>query len=259
MRGSNRQLRRYMESAYREIAQLSERDAEQLVGRHLMQRRGLYARALKTNDLRTALAILHDEAKLEGLYPPTKIAPTTSDGRQPYAPHCSVELKERLPRLVVAHANNDAAEMRLLDQAAPRLVYAAPDTAVPLQRLNLMALIYVNEQLEQAGQLLHAFFMTNIEGDSTGMWNSIAAAAAYRFRIGKLAWEEFTAEIGVDGQALVRANYQGTLLDMCAENICNLAPARDQLQAVCGVEQVTCVAELVDSWRQINNGNTQRP
>jgi hypothetical protein len=251
---SDRQIRRYMEAAYRQFTKLTIHDAEQLVSRHIMQRRSLFARALKNGDLRTALAVLQDEAKLEGLYPPAKVAPTTPDGRQPYAPHCSIELQERLPRLVIAHANNDTAEMRLLEKAAPRLVYAAPDTAVPLQRLNTMALIYVNEQLEQAGQLLHAFWMINLEGDPDGRWNAIAAAAAYRFRIGKLAWEEFTAEIGVDGELLVRANYQGTLLDMCAENICNLAPARGQLQAACGVDVNTCVADLVESWRQLNNG-----
>ena len=221
---TDRQLRRYMESAYREIAQLSDRDAEQLLGRHLMQRRALFARALKNGDLRTALAVLQDEAKLENLYPPTKIAPTTPDGRHPYSPHPPIELRERLPRLVIADAQGNAAEVRLLEQASPRLYYSVPDTALPLQRLNVMALIYVNEQLEQAGQVLLAFHMARCEGDPDGRWNAIAAAAAYRFRIGKLAWEEFTSEIGIDGELLVRANYEGTLLEMCAENICNLAP-----------------------------------
>ncbi|TWU04184.1 hypothetical protein CA54_60660 [Symmachiella macrocystis] len=194
---SDRQVRRYIEAAYRQFTKLTVRAVEQLLGRHIMQRRSLFARALKNGDLRTALAVLQDEAKLEGLYPPSKIAPTTPDGRQPYAPHCSIELQERLPRLVIAQSNHDDAEMRLLEQASPRKFYAAPDIAMPLQRLNVMALIYVNEQLEQAGQLLHAFAMTNWEGDPDGVWNAIAAAAAYRFRIGKLAWEEFTTEIGV--------------------------------------------------------------
>jgi hypothetical protein len=39
-----------------------------------------------SGDFRTALAVLQDEAKLEGLYPPTKIAPTTPDGQDPWAP-----------------------------------------------------------------------------------------------------------------------------------------------------------------------------
>ena len=78
---SGRQVRRYMESAYGQLASAAKRDRDQLLGRHLMQRRALYARCLKGNDLRTALQVLRDEAALQGLYPPTKIAPTTPDGK----------------------------------------------------------------------------------------------------------------------------------------------------------------------------------
>src|SRR3990172_1628008 len=74
---SDRQVRRYMEAAYRRVARVTKRNSTELLGRHLMQRRALYARALKGNDLRTALQVLRDEASLQGLYPPTKIAPTT--------------------------------------------------------------------------------------------------------------------------------------------------------------------------------------
>ncbi len=246
---SDRQLRRYMEAAYRQLAQLSDQDADQLKGRHLMQRRALYARALKGGDLRTALVILQDEAKLEGLYPPTKIAPTTPDGTQPYSP---IALSERLPRLITAHSEGNEQEVLLLEQASPKLHFAVPDTLLPLNKLNVMALIYVNEQLEQAGQLLHAFFM--IDRDDDEFWNAIATTAAYRFRSGKLAWEEFTAEIGIDGDALVRANYQGMLRELCSENICNITPSREVVQAVCDLDQITCVADLVDGWRQIQVG-----
>jgi hypothetical protein len=81
---SERQVRRYIEVAHRHFADATERDRGQLLGRHLMQRRALYARALKANDLRTALQVLRDEAELEGLYPPAKFAPTTPDGQEPY-------------------------------------------------------------------------------------------------------------------------------------------------------------------------------
>jgi hypothetical protein len=66
---TDRQVRRYQEAAYCDIAKFVRRDRIQLLGRHLMQRRALYARALKNNDLRTALQILRDEAALQGLYP----------------------------------------------------------------------------------------------------------------------------------------------------------------------------------------------
>jgi hypothetical protein len=64
---TDRQIRRYQEAAYRRVAKIAQRDQVQSLGRHLMQRRALYARAVKNNDLRTALQILRDEAALQGL------------------------------------------------------------------------------------------------------------------------------------------------------------------------------------------------
>jgi hypothetical protein len=66
---TDRQLWRYQRAAYRKVVKITERDRVGLLGRHLMQRRSLYARALKANDLRTALQVLRDEAELQGLYP----------------------------------------------------------------------------------------------------------------------------------------------------------------------------------------------
>lgn len=66
---SDRSIRRYMEKAYKRMAEASKRDSKQLLGRHLMQRRALYARCLKQGDHRTALSVLKDEADLQGVYP----------------------------------------------------------------------------------------------------------------------------------------------------------------------------------------------
>src|SRR5688572_27575863 len=52
---THRQVYRYQEEAYKELAQVTERDKTQLLGRHLMQRRALYARCLKGGDHRTAI------------------------------------------------------------------------------------------------------------------------------------------------------------------------------------------------------------
>src|SRR5258708_5772046 len=68
-RVSGRQIRRYMQRCYTRLAQATDRDRKELMGRHLMQRRAIYARSLKNGDLRTALQPLRDEAELEGLYP----------------------------------------------------------------------------------------------------------------------------------------------------------------------------------------------
>ena len=52
-------------AAYRRVAKIARRARVQLLGRHLMQRRALYARAIKDRGLRTALQIFRDEAALE--------------------------------------------------------------------------------------------------------------------------------------------------------------------------------------------------
>jgi hypothetical protein len=81
-----RQLRTYIARADRLMAEILNRNRDQLFGRHVMQRRAIFARCMKINDYKTALQVLRDEAQLEGLYAPTKISPTTPDGKRPYQP-----------------------------------------------------------------------------------------------------------------------------------------------------------------------------
>jgi hypothetical protein len=100
----SRQLRTYVERAYAEIAPILARDREQVLARHLMQRRALFARCMKINDYKTALQVLKDEAELMGLYAPKKVAPTTPDGSQSYDPvaglaDCLPELQAAVDRL----------------------------------------------------------------------------------------------------------------------------------------------------------------
>jgi hypothetical protein len=83
---SKRQLWNYVRAADRLVKERFDARAEHLLNRHLLQRRTLYAHAMGAGDYRTALAVLQDEAKLEGLYPPTKVAPTTPDGQEAWAP-----------------------------------------------------------------------------------------------------------------------------------------------------------------------------
>ena len=83
---SERQLWNYIAAADALVKERFDARAEHLLARHLLQRRQLYAHAMGAGDFRTALAVLSDEAKLEGLYPPTKIAPTDPTGEEPYEP-----------------------------------------------------------------------------------------------------------------------------------------------------------------------------
>jgi hypothetical protein len=82
---SDGQLRRYIARADALCRTYFDARAGYLLSRHLLQRRTLYSHALEARDYRTALAVLQDEAKLEALYPPTKIAPTNPAGDKAYA------------------------------------------------------------------------------------------------------------------------------------------------------------------------------
>ncbi|MFV1990786.1 MAG: hypothetical protein ACC652_08625 [Acidimicrobiales bacterium] len=228
---SDRQLRRYQERAYKRLAATTRRDQEQLLGRHLMQRRALYARSLKTNDIRTALQVLRDEASLEGLYPPTKIAPTTPDGRYPYQGPTGPLLtrEERFLRLLAAEDRKDEGELRLLQQSTPHVCYRLPDTMMPQQMLNTCALIYVAEQLDHAGMVFVALWEEVTGRDKSGSWNLIGQCHAYRFKVGVDAWEQFTSSLGVDLQRLIQANHRGSLLELLGDRVYELAPTEAEI------------------------------
>ena len=59
----------YQRRALDHIAKYRERDRDLLIGRHLAQRRRLYARCIQIGDIATALRTVADEARLIGLYP----------------------------------------------------------------------------------------------------------------------------------------------------------------------------------------------
>jgi hypothetical protein len=67
---SDRQIRRYAAAAERVIAESCRTSRRRLLRRHLARRRNLYAKAVNAGDLRTALAVLADEARLLNLYEP---------------------------------------------------------------------------------------------------------------------------------------------------------------------------------------------
>jgi hypothetical protein len=67
---SDSQIRRYQTQADKLMTASHERSRNKLFRRHLAQRRSLYARAVTTGEIRTALACLRDEAEMLGLYSP---------------------------------------------------------------------------------------------------------------------------------------------------------------------------------------------
>lgn len=201
---SDRQVQRYERLAYKKLAKLSRHKQEELFGRHLLQRRGLYARALREGDIRTALQVLRDEALMQGLYPPTKVAPTTPDGRQPYAPGVPEEViprQERLVRLVNARVIQDKPELRRLEQSTPLELYEVPDTLIPFMALQILAQEYVSEQLGLATRYLLA---ERCAKNGVGLWVALAVVSAYRFHAGKVAWEQFAAALGINSDLLLQ-------------------------------------------------------
>ena len=65
---SDAQLYRYLARADKLIAQSCRSSRKRLLRRHLAQRRNLYAKAVNAGDIRTALSVLSDEARLLDLY-----------------------------------------------------------------------------------------------------------------------------------------------------------------------------------------------
>jgi hypothetical protein len=77
---SERSLWRYIERADKEIATACREGRKRRWNRHLAQRRYLYAMAVSQADVRAALAVLDSEAKLHGMFPPTKTELTGKGG-----------------------------------------------------------------------------------------------------------------------------------------------------------------------------------
>lgn len=256
---SERQLRRYQDRAYRRLARDSTRDRKQLLGRHLSQRRALYARAIKGNDVRTALQVLRDEAALQGLYPPTKIAPTTPDGEHPYQPaggQPSVPRINRVVRLLNAEAADNQSERQLLATLTPYKLYRSPDTALPIQSLQISALMFVGEQLEHAAAFLHAQGCTQRYDDADGQWELMRKLSAYQYKVGLDAWRIFTSELGIDGDYLVSGNYRGPMLEVCNEAIPPHAPEFSELESLLlsagsSAEYVVTPESQAKSWHRL--------
>lgn len=96
---SDGQLWRYIGMADKLIAESCRASRKKLLRRHLAQRRNLYAKAVSQGDVRAALAVLSDEAKLLGLYAPVKVAPTNPEGDQSYEPLTDAETAAALEAL----------------------------------------------------------------------------------------------------------------------------------------------------------------
>jgi hypothetical protein len=238
---SERQLRRYTEKAHEQFRKLTEQDRQQLLGRHLAQRKSIFAQAMKSGDHRTALQALKDEATLEGFYSPQEMERQVRGERmrQYLAPsrETNETRRSRTVRLLMAQAKHDNKEEKLVGEETPRVLYEVPDTTFPLQMLHTMALIYANEQLEYAGLVANARGMVlqsseATEGEHALFWLKVILIYSYMFKVGREGWELFCNQIEIDGELLVGENYQGVLLEMLGDNVVGLAPSAEEVRKV---------------------------
>lgn len=229
---SDRQLRRYQERVYTKLAEGSRRNRGQLLGRHLMQRRALYARAMKGNDLRTALWILKDEADLEGLYPGAQNGLLAGkDSASSPRVVSTVSLRKQLAQRLQALDQANHFRVARLDQTAPLRWYCLPDTHLPEQLLNILALQHLTEQLEAAGMFLFGAWSSVLtEGDPDPFLDLLLMVNAYLYGVGHEAWSLFCESIDVPRHVLLRENFNGALLSICDQRLLPLAPSKESLQ-----------------------------
>lgn len=250
---SDRQLRRYQERAYRKLAGATTRDHKQLLGRHLMQRRALYARAIKGNDFRGALAVLKDEAALEGLYDRTEEPEVASPTEKSI-----VDRRKRLCELVNARLDEDEEEVRLIEMTSPVVTYNLVDVRLAEMTLHTLTLLHVTEQLDHAAMLMMSFWRTSVDCDKLEFWTTIGSLHAWNFHVGAEGWRKFAEDLGVNSKKLIRAACQTSLLDLFEEQIHDVCPERAEIEAMLensdqNSKELTTADDVAQSWHRLLN------
>lgn len=221
---SDRQLRRYQERAYKKLVKAAQQDQQQLLGRHLLQRRALYARAMKTNDIRTALFVLKDEAALEGLYELAKQPVQAS------SPRTTITRRNRLRRLLAARQENDREGVELVESTSPHSYYVLPDLRMPEMMLAVLATQHAAEQLDHATMLMMALWRLTLRDETEEFWSFMGTIHGWRYRIGKEGWERFAEDIGFDGDQYLLETHNGSALELFDQKIFEVCPQREDVE-----------------------------
>ena len=95
-----RQTRNYIRKVRARLEEFSEKMRPGMFAEHIAVRRNLRLKALSEKNYQLALQIVQDEARLWGLYAPTKIAPTTPDGNNEWSGKSDSELIAEFERLL---------------------------------------------------------------------------------------------------------------------------------------------------------------
>ena len=111
---SERTLWRYIARSEELMEEMCKETREQMLLRHRALRRFQYAKADAQGDVRAAIAVLADEAKLEGLYAPSKVALTNPAGDAPASftietvnEHGNIVPIPIPPKIAIAHGTNE--------------------------------------------------------------------------------------------------------------------------------------------------------
>jgi hypothetical protein len=151
-----------------------------------------------------------------------------------------LSIRERIPLLVAAHNREDDVEYQRLFHASPVRTWHFPEHMLAEEMLHVLALNYVSEQLDAAAVYFFAREQAAHEDEpKPDDWLLAIATSAYIFAVNADAWRRLCSEQGIAPEALVAANYRGSFLPICEENLTAEAPTHDALHAMyreCGRE-----------------------
>ena len=243
---TSRQIKRYINLAYRRMAKLSAREKEQLRGRHLAQRRALYARCVKNNDLRGALAAVKDEANLQGLYEScegefvdrNKVNENAA-GRSLAKP--VLPLLDRTIRLIAALSRKDESGVTIIESISPVYHARIPDISFARSIIPCQGAEYLLRQFEY---LINFFFYSwmstrELDPQTHSAINVLIEQQCYQYRLTKEAFVQYTKDLGIDPDYLIKGNYSGDVFEMFEEYILEFAPTDHQFNATREIEGFT--------------------
>lgn len=164
---------------------------------------------------------------------------------------------ERIPLLIAADARGDDPEYRRLFAASAMRTWHFPEHLMDELALNLLALIYVGEQLDAAATYFFALLgMEKTEYPRAQNLQLVAEGCAYFFVANAEAWRRFCAELDISADTLTAANHKGWFLRLCEEKMPADAPTAEALEARFResgweVSCLTTVETLLASWRNV--------
>src|SRR5262249_39163293 len=160
-----------------------------------------------------------------------------------------------LPLILAAEARGDQTEHGRLCASAPVKVWRFPDYLMGSLVLNVLALIYITEQLDYLANYWHAVWRLGDPDDpAPTAWLFPADVAAYVFTCNAHAWRQFCGEVHIDADQLTAGNHAGWMLAYGEAQIPQVAPTRNTLMAHLrerGVEDPQPITEddLLARWR----------